>query len=93
MLTRCMEKGRVSAALAMWHFLCLCHSATARAYIVHVAASVCACVCTHAQECLYVWNIVMLTRCMEKGRVVLLRLCGIFCVCVNLQQHVVKLFM
>ena len=48
MLTRCMEKGRVSAALAMWHFLCLCHSATARAYIVHVAASVCVCVCVHA---------------------------------------------
>ena len=50
MLTRCMEKGRVSAALAMWHFLCLCHSATARAYIVHVAASVCVRVCARMRK-------------------------------------------
>ena len=41
MLTRCMEKGRVSTTLARWLFLCLCQSAITRGYIVHVTASVC----------------------------------------------------
>ena len=55
MLTRCMEKGRVSATSALWHFLCLCQSATAHGYIVHVAASVCVCVCVCTCARVPVW--------------------------------------
>ena len=34
----------MGATSALWHFLCMCESATARGYIAHVTASVCVCV-------------------------------------------------